>query len=301
MPRPQISLGTWAFIRGPFEDAPWSLERVLDFAAETGYDGVELSGYRPHAHYEDYDTTEKRQALRAMVESRGLAVSGYAPDLRHVPAATTDEATYMAEMRKAMDLCFGVRTDVLRVDTGVPPQELDAKEYAERFRQVVRNWDLAQAAGKTIGVALHWEPEPRFLINKPSEVKRLLEAMPERNLKLIFDLSHVYMMTVIGARQPGIKQTMPYGAVSLGRQVGEYIGHLHLSDTDGSLSPKGQSSAHVSLAKGKIDFDTDVYYMREEFKKLSWWCVDLNENGDPEEAARESLAVARELVGMYGV
>jgi sugar phosphate isomerase/epimerase len=52
MALPQISLGTWAFLRGPFTDDPWSLERVLDFAAEAGYEGVELSGYRPHAHYE---------------------------------------------------------------------------------------------------------------------------------------------------------------------------------------------------------------------------------------------------------
>ena len=32
---PQISLGTWAFLRGPYADNPWSLERVLDFAAES--------------------------------------------------------------------------------------------------------------------------------------------------------------------------------------------------------------------------------------------------------------------------
>lgn len=298
---PQISLGTWAFLRGPYTDNPWSLERVLDFAAEVGYEGVELSGYRPHAHYDDYDTPEKRQALRAMIESRGLAVSGYAPDLRHVPAALTDEETYLAEIMKAMELCVGVRTDVLRVDTGVPPEELTAEEYAARFRRVVVNWDRAAEAGLKIGVGLQWEFEPRFLINKPSEVRRLLEAMPERNMHVILDMSHAYMMTVMGARQPGIRQTLPYGIVSLGRDIQDYIGHLHLSDTDGTISPRSESSSHVALGQGKIDYETDLYYLREELKKLSWWTVDLNENDDPEAAARESLVVAQELLHTYAI
>lgn len=298
---PQISLGTWAFLRGPYADNPWSLERVLDFAAEVGYEGVELSGYRPHAHYDDYDTPEKRQELRAMIESRGLAVSGYAPDLRHVPVALTDEETYLAEIMKAMELCVGVRTDVLRVDTGVPPEELTADEYAERFRRVVVNWDKAIEAGLKIGVGLQWEFEPRFLINKASEVRRLLDAMPERNMHVILDMSHAYMMTVMGARQPGIKQTLPYGIVSLGRDIQDYIGHLHLSDTDGTISSRSQSSSHVALGKGKIDYDTDLYYLREDLKKLSWWTVDLNENDDPEAAARESLFVAQELLHTYAI
>lgn len=298
---PQISLGTWAFLRGPYADNPWSLERVLDFAAEVGYEGVELSGYRPHAHYDDYDTPEKRQELRAMIESRGLAVSGYAPDLRHVPVALADEETYLAEIMKAMELCVGVRTDVLRVDTGVPPEELTADEYAERFRRVVVNWDKATEAGLKIGVGLQWEFEPRFLINKASEVRRLLDAMPERNMHVILDMSHAYMMTVMGARQPGIKQTLPYGIVSLGRDIQDYIGHLHLSDTDGTISSRSQSSSHVALGKGKIDYDTDLYYLREDLKKLSWWTVDLNENDDPEAAARESLFVAQELLHTYAI
>ncbi|MGI6368769.1 MAG: sugar phosphate isomerase/epimerase family protein [Anaerolineae bacterium] len=298
---PQISLGTWAFIRGPYADNPWSLERVLDFAAEVGYDGVELSGYRPHAHYDDYDTPEKRQALREMVESRGLAVSGYAPDLRHVPAALTETEVYLPEILKAMQLCVGVRTDVLRVDTGVPPEELSAEEYSDRFRRIVLNWDKAAEEGLKIGVGLEWEFEPRFLVNKASEVRRLLEAMPERNLHVILDMSHAYMMTVVGARQPGIVQTLPYGIVSLGRDIDEYIGHLHLSDSDGTVSKRSASSKHVTLGQGKIDYDTDLYYLRERFKKLAWWTVDLNEHDHAEEAARESLAVARELLLTYGI
>ena len=291
MPRPRISLGTWAFIRGPYADDPWSLERVLDLAAEAGYEGVEISGYRPHAHYDDYDTPEKRQALRDMIESRGLLASGYAPDLRHVPAATTDTETYMAEIQKCFDMCTGIRTDVLRVDTGVPPQELDAKEYAALFKQIAENWFSVAEAGKSIGVAPHWEFEPRFLVNKPSEIGRLMEAIPTDNLRLIFDLSHAYMVAVEGARQPGIVQTEKYGIVGLGRSLEDRIGHLHVADSDGSLYGEGESSKHVALGHGRIDLETELYYMRHHIMTLSWWTMDFNHSPDPETAAREAVPI----------
>ena len=293
MPKPQVSLGSWAFIRGPFASEPWSLERVLDFAAEAGYDGVELSGHRPHAHYDDYDTDEKRQALRDMVESRGLRISGYAPDLRHVPAATTDTNTYMAEIVKCMAFCTGVRTDVLRVDTGNPPQELTSEDSARIFKQIAENWYTAAEAGKPIGVAIHWEFEPRYIVNKPTEVLRLVEAVPTDNLFLIFDMSHAYMMAVAGARQVGIVQTEKYGIVGLGRSLQDKISHLHISDSDGTLYGDGVSSSHVALGHGKIDLETELYYLRQNLMALSWWTVDLNENPDPETAAREAVPIVR--------
>ncbi len=301
MPRPRISLGTWPFIRGPFADDPWSLERVIEYAAETGYEGVELSGYRPHAHHDDYDTPDKRQALRDMVESRGLVVSGYAPDLRHVPAALTETADYMAEISKCMDFCTGVRTDVLRVDTGMPPEELSAEEYAARFRQVAMNWFEAAEAGKGLGVALYWEFEPRFLINKPSEIRRLLESMPTENIFVIFDISHAHMVAVEAARQPGIPQTERYGIVGLGRSLSDRIGLLHLADSDGTLYGDGESSMHLGLGEGKVDLETDLYYLRDVLGKLSWWTVDLNQHPDPESAARDALPRAVSMAEEFTV
>lgn len=295
MPKPRLSLGTWAFIRGPYAEAPWSLERVLDFAAEAGYEGVELSGYRPHAHYDDYDTDEKRQALREMINSRGLEVSGYAPDLRHVPAALVDTNTYMNEIVKCMAMCIGVRTDVLRVDTGAPPEELSSEEYAKRFKRIAENWFTAAEAGKPIGVALYWEFEPRFLVNKPTEIDRLIRSIPSDNIFILFDLSHAYMTAVVGARQPGILQTEKYGIVGLGRMLQDRIGHFHISDCDGTLY-NGESSSHVALWHGKIDLETELFYLRHTLMRLPWWTVDLNHYSDPERAAREAVPIIKDLM-----
>ena len=56
MKMPKISLGSWAFSFGPFESDPWSFSQVSEYASEAGYDGIEINGFRPHPHPDDYDS-----------------------------------------------------------------------------------------------------------------------------------------------------------------------------------------------------------------------------------------------------
>ena len=71
MDRPKLSLGSWAFTFGPFSRDPWPFSRVLKFIAEAGYDGVEINGFRPHPHPDDYDTAAKCNELLNEIEDMG--------------------------------------------------------------------------------------------------------------------------------------------------------------------------------------------------------------------------------------
>ena len=44
MRRPKFSIGSWAFSFGPFESNPWSFQKFMEYAAEAGYDGIEING-----------------------------------------------------------------------------------------------------------------------------------------------------------------------------------------------------------------------------------------------------------------
>ena len=55
---PGLSFGSWAFSFGPFESHPWSFERVARWVADAGYDAIEINGFRPHPHEEDFPTDE---------------------------------------------------------------------------------------------------------------------------------------------------------------------------------------------------------------------------------------------------
>ncbi|TEU12476.1 MAG: sugar phosphate isomerase/epimerase [Anaerolineales bacterium] len=80
MNTPKTSIGTWAFCFGPFQRDPWPLSKVLEYAADVGYDGVELNGFRPHVHWDDFDTPSKCAELKKAIEGFGLGISRCAPD-----------------------------------------------------------------------------------------------------------------------------------------------------------------------------------------------------------------------------
>lgn len=101
MNQPKLSLGSWAFSFGRFEDNPWSFSRVLQFAAEAGYDGIEINGFRPHPHPDDYATREKCRELLKEIEDCGLGISAYAPAFAEVPPAEVGMEAYLRSFASA--------------------------------------------------------------------------------------------------------------------------------------------------------------------------------------------------------
>ena len=100
---PQVSIGSWAFAFGPYENDPWPFERVCDFAAKVGYDGVEINGFRPHPHYDDFIGGKGTKELKVQISEHDLGISAYAPDLHHVPPARVSTEAYVAEIDKARE------------------------------------------------------------------------------------------------------------------------------------------------------------------------------------------------------
>ena len=123
--RPKLSLGMWAFAFGPFSSQPWSFTRILEFAVNAGYDGVEVNGFRPHLHPEDYTSHAARRTLQSELKGFGLGVSGFAPDFTAVPPAIVDTAQYVEVVKRYADFCHVLGTDTLRVDTVSKPEAQD--------------------------------------------------------------------------------------------------------------------------------------------------------------------------------
>jgi len=140
-----------------------------------------------------------------------------------------------------------------------------------------------------------WEFEPGFWLNKPSEVKSVVEAVDHENFKLLFDTSHAYMGAVIGARQIGSKELLSVGVAEYGRFLGTMVGHLHLIDSDGSLH-NNETSTHVAFGQGKIDFTGVLAAMKPVISNLPWWCVDFCFNPQTPTAGREAVPVVRRLM-----
>src|SRR3954453_16457965 len=137
---PRISFGSWAFSFGPFADDPWSFEKLCEYAADSGYDGVEINGFRPHPHWEDYTSDSDYDELRALSRRFGIGFSGYAPDFTSVPPAEAETDANLRVLAGAVRFCEALEIPNLRVDTISAPEALPDDEYQRRFARLVNTW-----------------------------------------------------------------------------------------------------------------------------------------------------------------
>ncbi len=159
---PQVSIGSWAFAFGPYENDPWPFERVCDFAAKVGYDGVEINGFRPHPHYDDFIGGKGTKELKVQISEHGLGISAYAPDFHHVPPARVSTEAYVAEIDKAREFCENLEIRALRVDTVMPPQEMVPEEYERCFHQLRASWSEASERCRRSDVTLSGSSNQAF-------------------------------------------------------------------------------------------------------------------------------------------
>jgi sugar phosphate isomerase/epimerase len=289
---PKFSLGSWAFSFGPFANDPWSFERVCRYAADAGYDGIEINGFRPHPHPDDYATEGKIKELKALLGDLGLGISGFAPDFTKVPPAVVPAAAYLAEVDRCLRFCERLGITKLRVDTVSPPAALPVQEYAARHERLAATWRQAAERCGRAGVDLVWEFEPGFWLNRPSEICRIVETVGHPRFGVLFDTSHAHMCAVVGARQAGEREVLPGGVVELARRLAGHIGHVHFIDSDGTLHHE-ETSAHVPFGEGHVDFGATLAALKGDLTKLEWWCFDFCFCPTTERDARRAIGFMR--------
>ena len=292
---PKFSLGSWAFSFGPFENDPWSFERFLGYAAEAGYDGIEINGFRPHPHPSDFDTTEKRAELRKQIEGLGLGISGYAPDFRDVPPAECETGAYLAAMEPMLEFMKDLGITTLRVDSVSPPVELSADDYKAKFERLTTTWQAAAERAGQDGIRIVWEFEPGFWLNKPGEVLAVLDAVPSPAFGVLFDTSHAHMGAVIGARQTGGQETLEGGVAEYAAKLDGRIGHIHLIDCDGTLHDD-ETSTHSPFGEGDVDFEGTLRALQPTWADTEWCCFDFCFCPTTEKDAKLAIPYVKDLL-----
>ncbi|CDR01192.1 sugar phosphate isomerase/epimerase family protein [Streptomyces iranensis] len=266
---PRIALGSWAFAFGPFAADPWNFDRLCGYAAEVGYDGVEINGFRPHPHDEDFTPADCAR-LRDRLAELGLGVSAYAPDLHSTPPADVPAADYLARIESVLTFCGRMGISTLRVDSISPPGPVDRS----RLEHLADTWRQAAGRCADAGVRMVWEFEPGFWLNRPSDVQELIHTVAHQNFTVLFDTSHAYAGAVAGARHGDDPELLAGGVAEYARLLAPYVGHLHLIDGDGSLHDE-ETSAHLPFGTGKLDFDGIIAALGRTALDLDWWTVDF--------------------------
>jgi len=269
----KISIGTSAFAIGAYETDPIPFDTVIRRLSEIGYDGIELFGARPYGHPDQFPSKAERKDLKSKLDDLKLEVSNYGADFWGVSpgASDADAEKYRDAFERNLEFCLDVGCNSIRVDTAVgkwPDGNRDAiwNRYADVWQKCS---DLAAA----VNVELYWEFEPGFIINKPSEIARLTDAIGKPNFKLMFDSCHAQMSGVRGARQDAPPETVP-SVVALINQMGLRIGTVHLIDSDNSLH-NDETSTHAPFGEGVLDFEAIIEALKKNGYAGPWWTIDL--------------------------
>jgi len=274
---PKISIGSWAYAIGPYEDNPIPLPEVIRRLSELKFDGVELGGFRPHAHPDLYPEKRDRDKLVEMLRENDLEVPAYAADLWSLPFAEGDpEVTrkYQESFRRSAEFCSHCGIPVIRVDTVThtpPPTSLEYGTLWKRVREMF-TWCSDVAGEKDLLVV--WEFEPGFIINQAHQIKKMVEEVNRANFKILFDTCHAHMCSVQAAKQTPPLDKLKGGAVEFSHLLHGQIGHVHVIDSDNTLHDD-DTSTHAPLGRGVLDFNTLLPAIVEAGYDSEWWSIDL--------------------------
>lgn len=271
----KISIGSWAYSIGPYEEDPIPWEDVLKGLKELEFDGVEVGGFSVHPHPENTPTKEDRQKVVAQAKEYGLGFSGFVPNLwgEHL-IDTEDNSAYIAAFKQAAEFARDLGIDGIRVDCVQPPTIHGEIDYDTAKDRVVKTWQECCRIAADKGCYVTWEFEPGFAFNKPSDVLRIVDEVNQDNFGTEFDTCHAEMVAGKGARQYGEKEILPGGCVEMARKLKGKINHIHLIDSDGTLH-HDETSSHPPFGDGYLDFDTIIPVLNDSGCPHDWWTIDL--------------------------
>jgi sugar phosphate isomerase/epimerase len=301
----RISIGSWAYTIGPYAKNPVDFDTVLSKLQSLGFDGVELGGFPPHPNPADLATKPQRAEIVAKMKKHGLAFSGLAANLWGEQLINTDDPRkYIAEFTKNADFCVDLGIQGIRVDTVQPPTIFAEVDERTALQRVATTWQQCCDIAADRGLYVTWEFEPGFAFNKPSDVVRVHDAVNRRNFGLMYDTCHGQMVAVVGARQPGKKETLKGGQLELIRMLSGRINHIHLIDSDNTChkdaNGNDETSAHPPFGRGVLKFDELVPALAKEKMPHDWWTIDLCFWPDAWAATAECKAAIDALNRKYG-
>ena len=292
----KVSLGSWAFAFGPYASDPVPFDKTARRLAEAGYDAIEVCGIQEHITLDACPTKESRAEVKKLLDDLGLERSGYSCDQSSAdPTEPANKDKYLDHFARNLEMCHDLGIGDIRVDAVAPPNKYsDDSEYESAKGQVADVFHAAAQKAQDAKIKLHWEFEPGFIFNKPSEIIELHDKVAHPNFTIMYDTCHAYMCAVVGARQHGEKETLDGGIEELLARLDGKIGAIHLIDSDGSLHDD-ETSTHYPFGTGDVDFKSVAPKLLAA-PDIEYWTIDMCFWAGSWELVEASLGFVKKLL-----
>ena len=184
------------------------LGEVLDFAAQVGYDCVELMCWpkgkaeRRYAGVTHIDVTaldeDQLRRIRALVEKTGVSISGLGYYPNALAPDPAEAVVAVDHIKKVIDASAALGVGVMNTFVGRDP----AKSVDDNWPRFLQTWEpvVAHAESKNVKIGVEncpmlftkdeW-PGGKNLAYSPAVWRRMFEAIPSPYIGLNFDPSHL--------------------------------------------------------------------------------------------------------------
>lgn len=289
-------MSTWTFLFTPYDEAPQTLESVLDRASALGYDGVEIGWFPPHPTYVTLDSEAQRSAYRAEFDSRNLGIAGVVADFIDTPSilANADNSAFLSRLDQQLDLCASLGIDLLRLEIEDPPQVMRELDYEVAYERLVNTWMTAAEHGKERNVRVGWEFEPGTPFNSPSEIFRIAEDVQHPSFGIIYDTTQAHNIALGLGQIAEEPEVLSGGQLEFLERLKGKITHIHLIDSNGTLYDN-RFSNHIPFGEGDIDWETVMPALVAAGSEDDWWTVDVCFRPDAWPVFEEGLPFLQDL------
>jgi sugar phosphate isomerase/epimerase len=253
----------------------YPLWEILDFAADTGFDGVELVDNWPMGGYPSADETKRVDALKRLYSAYGLRIysiqtfgsGSYSAD----PAARCE---WLKMFRERVRLCEKLGCAFVgNWPGGGLEGNADVNAAIDRLASTYR--EAAQMCADA-GMHMSFEIEPPFVFNTLEHLQRILAAVDHPACKTNYDPSHFDLMT--GGKGKPEEMLRKLGV--------QHIGHVHLTDCDGTIF--NGTSHHLPCGEGHCDVAASLDVLWEGGYE-GWLMIDAWMTEDAYVASRKGI------------
>ncbi len=242
----RISAGLNGFMSSAHEfKKTYPIWEVLHFVRNDGFAGVELVQGWPMGHYPDPDDTRRVTALKDLYDRYNLKIATIQPHAPGRPfAESADERrAWLAAFTKQIALCKRLGGDFIGhwPGGGLGDQTID-----QAIDHCIDSYRQAAQRCADAGMWLSFEIEPPFVFNTLDHLKRIVEGVDHPACRTNYDPSHFDVMS--GGRGKPEEMLAKLGV--------RHIGHVHLTDTDGTMF--GGTSKHLACGEGHCDIPASL-------------------------------------------